>query len=168
MADKKDKALYGLTILKYIVAIGLTIFAYTNIKSELYFVMAVMELFLIAVVSDLLMKVNKIAAIIVNSILILMYNAQMLVLYFGSSYITLIMLSNLESAEDLSGKAFEYILVILFLQCIPILIWQSKKLKGFSRTEPMPRSLMTELLYFIVIQLWMVPGNRTSFLIRQM
>ena len=119
----KDKALYGLTILKYIVAIGLTIFAYANIKSELYFVMAVMELFLIAVVSNLLMKANKIAAIIVNSILVLMYNAQMLVLYFGSSYISMIMLTNLESVEDLSGKAFEYILgivIVVAASCLPI------------------------------------------------
>lgn len=134
MKDNKDKILYALTIIKYIAAIGLTIFAYTNIRSRRYLVMAVIELLLIAVVSNLLIKVNKIAAIIVNSILVLLYNAQMLVLYFGSSYITMIMLTNLESVEDLSGKAFEYIMgiiIVLVISCLPIKEVKLSKLANY-------------------------------------
>ncbi|MBQ9609308.1 MAG: sulfatase-like hydrolase/transferase [Lachnospiraceae bacterium] len=118
---KKDKILYILMLVKYIFSICITFVAFSNVKSKRYILIGIIEIILIAFISNLLLKLNKKAGIIVNSVLMLMYNAQMLVLYFASSYISMIMLSNLGSVEDLSGKAFEYIFGIAFVIVLSVL-----------------------------------------------
>lgn len=122
-----------LTVLKYVFSLVLTILAYTGTENNQYLTACLLELLIIFILSNILMK-RKAAGRIVNTILLLMYNAQMAVLYFGSSYITMVMLTNIPSLKAISGRAGTYItgvIIILIFTCIPIKRIEIKKVNGF-------------------------------------
>ncbi len=59
----------------------------------------------------------------------LLINSQVIVLYFANSYITLVMLTSMDSVEDLSGKAVAYIIgivLVLVFSFIPIKRYELK------------------------------------------
>lgn len=101
------------TTVKYLIAILLTVWAFCSISKPQYIWMGFVELGLIFGITSLLMP--KPAGRIINIILMFFYNVQMAVLAFSSSYITLVMLTNLESVEMLAGKAFMYIVMAVFV-----------------------------------------------------
>ena len=59
-----------------------------------------------------LLPAAHLPVIILSDLLSLLFNAQMLVLSFGAVYITLVMLTNLDSLEDLFGKLVQYLIAI--------------------------------------------------------
>jgi len=119
------------TILKYAFSFILTFAAFINVDTKHYLVIGTLELLIIFIVSDICMF-KKVFGRIVNSILLLLYNAQMFILLFGSSYITVLMLTNLHSLEALSGKMVIYVvgvIVVLIFTFWPIEKIEWKKLK---------------------------------------
>ena len=110
------------TALKYLFAIGLIIFAYSQTGQLLCLIAGLMELAIIFLFSNSLIRANHILGWIVNGFLLLLLNIQMAVLTFGNTYISLVMMTNLDSVKDLSGQAVVYISAIaaaLVLSFIP-------------------------------------------------
>lgn len=111
------------TILKYTFSVFITIITIRTTNNIKYALISLMELMIIASLSDLLLKKKRILGIVLNDILVLIYNMQMAVLFFGNNYILLVMLTNIASLKDLSGKAWSYgigIILVLFFSFIPI------------------------------------------------
>ncbi len=116
-----------LTLLKYVFSFVLILLAYQTTGSVRYAVLEMTELFLIFAVSNLLLAKSKKFGWL-GSFFLLIFNAQCLVLFFGGSYVTYVMLENINSLRDLEGKAFIYgmgvvgVLVFSFLPaaCIGI------------------------------------------------
>lgn len=115
-----------IVIIKYLFSFLLTAAACIYTGSRKMAVCAVLELLIIGILSELIEK--KVVRYIVNDILVFLYNAQMIVLLFGSSYISTIMLTNIDNIQDLSGKAVIYsagVAVVLFMSFLPcIKIWK--------------------------------------------
>ena len=110
-------------VLKYGFAIALTI--YTGIRrGPLYSVVGLLELLCIFCVSNRLLRMkHTLFGNIVTDILVALYNGQMGVLIFGGTYITLVMLVNIDSAEDLGGQAVLYIgaiVIVIIFSCLPL------------------------------------------------
>lgn len=116
VGKSKESMKMTLMVLKYMFSMVLTLIAMVNNDNLIYLIVGLVELTLIMVMSNILMK-KKMLGYIVNIILMLLYNAQMMVLMFASSYISMVMLTNLNSIEALSGKAGIYItsVVLLFI-----------------------------------------------------
>ena len=113
-------------IAKYLFSLVLIALAFTSMKSKRFLLAEFLELIIIIALSDLIVKKSKIAGNIVNDILMLFLNSQLIVAFFGNSYIRLVMLTNLDSLEDIGGKAVAYItgvvlvLIFTFLPISPI------------------------------------------------
>ncbi len=99
--------------LKYGFSILLTLLSIRTMGQWEYIASGLLELSVIFLVSDWLCKKWKIAGNIINSLLLFLFNAQFVVLLFGSSYLQMVMLTNLDSLEDLSGKALSYGIVVV-------------------------------------------------------
>lgn len=110
-----------LTGIKYAFAVGVMLYACIGMGSKKYFLGSVMELACIFLFSDLIAKKHPRLGTVLNGILILLFTVQMFVLYFGSTYLTMIMLTNISSARDLGGRAFEYILAIVLVLVVSFL-----------------------------------------------
>ena len=114
---KKD-----LFLLKYAFSFLLTLAAFSNVPSKKYLLCCLLELGIIVLISDFMIK-KKIVGQVINDILVLLYNIQMLVLFFGSSFVTLVMVTNIDSLEDLSGNFKVYIpcvILLLIFSFLPI------------------------------------------------
>ncbi|SFO27329.1 Phosphoglycerol transferase MdoB [Pseudobutyrivibrio sp. UC1225] len=106
----KDKAFRrGLfTIIKFILAVVLTVMTYFTTRHLAYVTVGLAELALIFIIYNLI--VEKKWGRILACILFFIYVGQMTVLYFGNSYVTLTMLKNVKFLQDLGGRAVAYIL----------------------------------------------------------
>lgn len=122
--ESKDEAIHGIpTVLKYMFAIVLTFLTCKTSHSVSYAAAGLLELVLVFLLSDTLLRKNKIIGNIVNVILMLLYCAQMAVLYLGGSYISSIMVANLNMAEDLGGKATVYVgvgVAVVIISLLPV------------------------------------------------
>jgi membrane-anchored protein YejM (alkaline phosphatase superfamily) len=88
------------------------------------------ELAVIIFLSGIIVERHPKAGRIVNTILILLYSIQQVVLRYGTSYVTMIMLTNLASIEDLGGRSTEYIISavgIVIASLLPITSLHFKK-----------------------------------------
>ena len=103
------------TIIKYSFTLILAVFACWKARDgiDLFFVLT--ELTLLFFACNALARRSQIAANIVNSIFIFLIDVQMLLLIFGNSYLSLVMVTNLDSLEDLSGKVFVYVGAVLVM-----------------------------------------------------
>lgn len=122
LSSRKKIRCYMLTILKYFFSVVLTFAAVYKIDRAEYLMAGILELFCIFVLSNLLLHI-KVIGQVVNSLLLFLYNAQMAVLMFANSYITMVMLTNLDSIKALSGKAGIYIpavLIVIVFSVMPI------------------------------------------------
>lgn len=104
-----DTRLWFFTIIKYGFALVMTILACTA-QGFSYFFACFMELLIIMMIPDLFGKHRRIGSWL-NNFLMILYNIQIVVLFFGSSFIKVVMLTNVDSIQDLSGKLISYILV---------------------------------------------------------
>lgn len=115
-----------LIILKYLIPILIYISSVFWSDSKTYMAFGVLEILLVATLTELSLrffKKGRIITYILNSLFMLLINAQAVCLFFGRSFLTIVMLSNIESIEDLSGNAFEYIIgviIVLILSFLPI------------------------------------------------
>ena len=126
--ELKDRVRQGglfavLFILKYGFSLIMTVYA--SVKNGVsFFLPALLELLLIFCFSNRLLRMKKVwIGTIVNAVLMFLYNAQIAVLIFGHTYVTLVMLTNVDSIEDLSGQALLYIasaLLVVLLSVIPV------------------------------------------------
>lgn len=115
--EKKETLLLSSAVMKYIFAVVLTALVANTTNDGYYFIIGGIELLLIFFLTNVLHDKKKVSYLI-NSLLLLFYNIQMIVFVFGSSFVTVMMLSNMDSLKALSGEAVRYVsgalLVVLF------------------------------------------------------
>ena len=132
---EKIKAIkkYIPTIIKYVFAMAFLIIVSVELRDIRYFLFGTAELFFIFSLSDVLVRKSKWFNVL-NAVLVLIFNAQTLMLHFANSYVTLVMIENLSSVEDLHGKAFLYglgILAVLAFSFLPVKNVTGDKIKWF-------------------------------------
>ncbi len=113
---------YGLTVGKYLISIILIALVFHTIHVKKYLLGGVLELAAIFFVSNMLLA-KRVLGNIVNGLLLLFFNIQQAVLFFGTTYVSTVMLSNLVSLEDLQGKAAAYIgvsVLVLIITFLPV------------------------------------------------
>ena len=132
---------------KYAFSMLLIILAFTTIGNPFFFIVSVLELGIIIFLTNWMMQANKIAAYLVHFPLILLFHAQQLVMYFGSSYTTLVMVTNLESLESLGGRMIPItigVLALLFFSLLPVPVFSLPKI---STTAGLSLFLMGQLAF---------------------
>lgn len=105
----------NLYIIKILFSLIITIYAGLFLKDIYYIIFGFCEIFIIVLISNIVLFKYKRFGRFINNVLMLLYNTNMVVLIFGGSFITSIMLSNLNSIEDLKGKMFLYIIGIILV-----------------------------------------------------
>ena len=111
-----------LVILKYLFSVLITFAAFQTNHSRRYLVVSLAELAVIIGISNIILIWNKWAGHAVHFLFLLLYNIQTLVMYFGGSFTSLIMLTNLVFLKDLQGKFVLYLKMIIpmiAVTCIP-------------------------------------------------
>lgn len=111
----KDKKINVFKILKYGFSIGLTSYVSYAYKDFNYLLFGLIELYLIGIITNLVAYKYKRVAYGLNGIMLFLYNANMAVLLYGGTFLSLIMLSNLNSLQDLVGNAHIYILCVVLV-----------------------------------------------------
>ena len=110
------------TLLKYLFVLLIAIYGYVRVHNAVILSITIVEVALIFLLCNELSWRSRLAASITSSILLLLICVQLLVLVFSNTFATLVMLTNLDSLEDLSGKAAIYgaaaVIMLLFL-CLP-------------------------------------------------
>lgn len=132
-------------VIKYGFAIIITLYVTYFYKEIYYLIFGLCEIFIIATISNIVIQKHHKTGLIINDILMFLYNINIAVLIFGGTFVSSIMLTNLDSLEDLSGKAEIYILGALFVlafSAIPIKAFKIKK-----------RYLFITLIYEIILVL---------------
>lgn len=102
-------------IAKYVFTALLILLSYRSSRHPLYLMVSFLELFGIVLLSNYLFKIKKWLAYAVHYILLFLLNVELLVMLFGSTYVSLVMVTNLESLEALSGSMPLYVTGIIFL-----------------------------------------------------
>lgn len=118
----KIKNSYFPMILKYIFPIVFMLMAFFNHRNVHYIIIEALELLAIISLTNLFLPRLRFAQLL-NNIFMLLFNIQLAVLFFGNTYISMIMLSNLHSLEDLEGKIVVYlfgVLLVLIFSFLPI------------------------------------------------
>ena len=108
-----------LTIIKNILTIILLIYISISYKNIYYLSFGILEYSIITLVLD--RKKNNVIHTILSSIIYFLFYIQEIILLFGGSYISMIMLSNISSLEDLSNNFIMYglgILIVIILSTI--------------------------------------------------
>lgn len=100
-------------IIKYSFATLLTFFTYSTTADLTFVGIGIIELTLIFIISNLLIKFNKILGNVLNSMLMLFYNIEQIVLFFSGSYVTLIMVTNIASIKALLGNFGIYLVFVI-------------------------------------------------------
>ena len=132
-------------VIKYGFAIIITLYVTYFYKEIYYIIFGSCEIFIIAIISNIIIQKHHKTGLIINDILMFLYNINIAVLIFGGTFVSSIMLTNLDSLEDLSGKAEIYILgalLVLAFSIIPIKAFKIKK-----------RYLFITLIYEIILVL---------------
>lgn len=136
--------------MKYICSAALTLLAFGGSRQLGGVVAAYAELAAIFCVSNMLLQKWKIPGNIANGIFLLLYNAQMLVLLFGGTFISHAMITNLESIEDLGGKASIYGTGVVLVLVISLLPSRYVELKKFFWSGVLSAVLALELIFTLV------------------
>lgn len=114
------------------------------------------ELALVLLVSGYIVSRNKLLGHLINFILLLIIGIEIIVYRFAGNYVSLIMVTNLESIEGISGKTILYLLYIIpfiVALCIPTPKIEGRFYKSFSKCGLVCVLLFTE---FVV---WNSGGN---------
>lgn len=112
---------YSGVSIKYIFAIIITILTYHTTRDLTYIIMSLLELAGIFFLINILVGIHSKLGNVVGFLLHFLYDAQIIVLNFGGIFTSWVMLSNLASLADLSGKAFEYIGAAVVMLCFLII-----------------------------------------------
>lgn len=100
------------TVLKYLFSAALIFLGCRSAGNIKILFCGLLELVEIWLISESLRSFR--VRFFVNGILLLLLNSQALVYLFGGDFISLVMLTNLDNVQDLSGKLFIYIPGIFF------------------------------------------------------
>lgn len=117
----KEKKFNIITAIKYLFPIVFFAIASVSLGNIGYLILGLLETTLVFAVLMLIMKLYKAVGYFLSIPALFLLYAQAVVLVFGTSYVTLLMLTNLDSLYMLKGKAVLYIgatilvLVIVFL-----------------------------------------------------
>ena len=95
------------TVCKYAFALGFLVLSLKTSGNLWYLFWGTLEFAAIFLISNALVAWKR-GFQVLQAFLFLIYNGQNLVVLFGGGYVTLVMLQNLRSLEDLSGKALIY------------------------------------------------------------
>lgn len=128
---KKKIAAYICMTLKYLYAMLFPVLTVTvHRMTWRYLVIAFAEVLLIAWITNALCRVKAWAGYLFNTASLLLMNIQFAVLYWGSTFVSAVMLSNLDSVNALSGKALSYgfsIVMVLLFSFLPVCSVRSGK-----------------------------------------
>ena len=112
-------------ILKYLFSLMLLFFAFRVKKEAGMLITALFELGCVLAVSNLIH--GRILRNIVSGVLHLLFNCQMLFMYFAGTYLSLVMITNVDSFSALSGKMMIYLLgavMVVVFSLLPIHGWR--------------------------------------------
>ncbi|HFU4025464.1 TPA: sulfatase-like hydrolase/transferase [Streptococcus suis] len=141
---------------KYAFTALLIIFSYRSSRNFLYTVISFLELAGIALASNYLLRFNKLLAHGVNYLFMFLLNVELLVMLFGGSYVSLVMVTNLESLEALSGSAVTYV-----SGTILVLLFTFAPFKEFSLPK-IPTAKLFSIVLIAELFLTMLQGNSYS------
>jgi len=107
------------TLVKYLFVLAIAIYGYVRVRNPVILVVAIVEILLVFIICNELAWHSRLAASIASSVVLLLICVQLFVLIFSNTFATLVMLTNLDSLEDLSGKFSVYgaaaLVTLLFL-----------------------------------------------------
>ena len=115
-----------LTAAKYAFSGLATLLAYSTCKDVFIMLDGILELLVVFILSNHFLNDNKRRQIIVyvlSSVFFFLFNTQMLVMYFGGTYISMMMLTNISSLRDISANFAVYgigILAVILFSFLPI------------------------------------------------
>ncbi|HFI0291655.1 TPA: LTA synthase family protein [Streptococcus suis] len=141
---------------KYVFTALLIIISYRSSRDYFYITISFLELAGIVLVSNYLLRINKWLAHGVNYLFLFLLNVEVLVMLFGGSYVSLVMVTNLESLEALSGSALTYVsgtLLLLVFTFLPIKEFQLPKVQT---------GKLLSLILIAELSLTMIYGNSYS------
>ena len=143
MTGKKYRTLLFLTIAKYVFSFALVVAAFLITRRKSYALLCFLELAAVFLFSDILLRRRKTVGRIVNGILLLLFNVECGSLIFAGTFVTYIMITNVDSLDSLRGKAVIYILlavlaiVFSFLPAVPMpASFSQKKKKSAADSAP--------------------------------
>ena len=114
------------------------------------------ELALVLLVSGYIISRNKLLGHLINFILLLIIGIEIIVYRFAGNYVSLIMVTNLESIQGISGKTILYLLYIIpfiVALCIPTPKIEGRFYKSFSKCG------LVCVLLFSEFVVWNSGGN---------
>ncbi|MBM7642429.1 LTA synthase family protein [Streptococcus loxodontisalivarius] len=120
----KDYSSEIMMALKFIFPFILVIMAAISMGQFAYFLVGIFELASILIITNIIYTRHEKWAYAFNCLALLVFNIQFFVLYYGGSFVTLVMLTNVDSLGALSGKLPLYIigiLVMLVMTFLPIM-----------------------------------------------
>ncbi len=138
-------------IVKYVYAVVMTIRGATIAGDASYAWIGFLELAAIFALSNAIVGRNRVAAYVVNYALMLAYNLQYMFLYFSGSYLTLVMITNTDSLNGLSGRTVLYgfaLILMIVCSCLPI---RHVRMRGLSSTGALSVALAVELAATMMI-----------------
>ncbi|MDO4404639.1 MAG: LTA synthase family protein [Atopobiaceae bacterium] len=120
-ADAPSPWLVLSTVIKYGTALLLAgLCAYEEGSPRLMLAFAV-ELLFIMTLSNSVWRLNRVVGTILNDLLVLLFLLQVMVLYFGGTYLSSIMVTNLEFIGDIQGNARAYVVAAVIISLIALL-----------------------------------------------
>lgn len=143
-------------IAKYVFTALLILLSYRSSRHPLYLMVSFLELFGIILLSNYLFKIKKWLAYAVHYILLFLLNVELLVMLFGSTYVSLVMVTNLESLEALSGSMPLYVTGIIFL-----LVFTFAPIRSFELSKISAGKIFSIVLV-VELGLTMLYGNSYS------
>lgn len=109
------------TLIKYLFAVFVTLVTWNGEQVSSFILVGLLELFAIFILSNLSFRLNDYLAQFISSLLILFYNIEQLSFLFAGTYVSPVMLSNIDSIEALSGRMPLYITVTIAIICFSFL-----------------------------------------------
>jgi len=150
------------TIAKYAFSIILLVLASLDAKPPFALICG-LELLLCFFITQSLARI-KFVGWILSSIVLLLFNVQMGVMFFAGSFVTNTMLTNLAAAEDLSGNATSYILVIVLV--VLTFFLPTKRFRKIPSFRMMFVALAAELFAMVICTVDSSPLYNYCMLIR--
>ncbi len=138
---------YGPGVLKALLCLFFLVLIYKATGSKKIVLVSMLEAGTIAVLCGHVIEKKPRLGQVLQAVLFFLYSIQLALLYFGNSYLSTFMLSNVESIQDLGGNTIPYlggVLLVLAISLLPLPAiprrtwWQQILLPGF---------LMAELLF---------------------
>ncbi|WP_161980131.1 LTA synthase family protein [Streptococcus sp. S784/96/1] len=121
MNFKKIVSPKALTVIKYAFSIAITFWAFKLTENWEDLLISFTELSIIVFISNFLVVRNRWLGFLFNSLFMFLYYVEKMVQIFGGTYLTLVMLTNIDSLSTLSGNAGLYISATLFVIILAIL-----------------------------------------------